>query len=119
MIWFFVVVAGALILLFIHDKSQAKDPFLRRFPVLSWGRKILVELGPFMRQYWFANDARKHPITALPATGFTGHQRVSAIILVLARNRTWMLSAPSSSYQLHSPTDLTNVLRRPVEIAGA
>jgi len=61
MIWLALIVIGALVLLFIHDKRQTKDPFLRRFPVLGWGRKILVELGPFLRQYWFANDREETP----------------------------------------------------------
>ena len=61
MIWLALIVIGALILLFIHDKKQTKEPFLRRFPVLGWGRRILVELGPFLRQYWFANDREETP----------------------------------------------------------
>ena len=61
MIWLTLFVIGALVLLFIHDKIQTSEPFLRRFPVLGWGRKLLVALGPYMRQYWFANDREETP----------------------------------------------------------
>lgn len=61
MLWLAIVVVFALVLVFIHDKRQTRDPFLRHYPILGWGRKILVALGPFMRQYWFANDREETP----------------------------------------------------------
>lgn len=61
MAWFLIVAFVLLTLLFIHDRGQTRDPFLRQYPVLGWGRKILVALGPFMRQYWFANDQEETP----------------------------------------------------------
>ena len=61
MIWLAMFAIIFLVLLFIHDSRQTKDPFLRRFPVLGWGRKTLVALGPFLRQYWFANDREETP----------------------------------------------------------
>ncbi len=60
-IWLALLAVGALVMLFIHDKTQTEDPFLRLYPVLGWGRKILAALGPFMRQYWFANDREETP----------------------------------------------------------
>ena len=47
--------------LFIHDRFQTANPVQRRFPVLYWGRWIAVQLGPLLRQYWFANDLEEKP----------------------------------------------------------
>ena len=51
----------AILTLYVHDKRQTRDPVLRRYPVLGWGRKILTGLGPYMRQYWFADDREETP----------------------------------------------------------
>ena len=64
MVWLITiasVMVTAIIALFVHDKLQKTDPILRRYPVLAWGRIILTELGPFLRQYWFANDREETP----------------------------------------------------------
>lgn len=51
----------AVIVLFIHDKTQTDEPIQRMFPVLFWGRKMSVLAGPLLRQYWFANDHEEKP----------------------------------------------------------
>lgn len=55
------IVLVALLALLIHDKTQTRYPVLRRYPVVGWGRIILTAAGPFMRQYWFADDREETP----------------------------------------------------------
>jgi glutamate synthase domain-containing protein 2 len=50
-----------LILLYFHDKYQKDDPIMRVFPVVIWGRKFLIHLGPLLRQYLFSNDQEEMP----------------------------------------------------------
>lgn len=63
MTWWIVLsaVLVAVAAVFVHDKRQKSDPILRRYPVLAWGRKSLTALGPFLRQYWFADDRSETP----------------------------------------------------------
>lgn len=56
----FAIIIG-LIILFIHDKRQTENPIQRLFPVLIWGRKLLVKVGPLLRQYLFLNDQEETP----------------------------------------------------------
>ena len=53
--------AVGVVVLFIHDKRQKQSPVQRMFPVLIWGRKILVKMGPLLRQYLFLNDQEETP----------------------------------------------------------
>lgn len=55
------VVVALLVALYLHDRLQTKDPILRNYPVLGWGRKGLTELGPLFRQYLFSNDREETP----------------------------------------------------------
>jgi glutamate synthase domain-containing protein 2 len=52
--WERLVYLGALV-------SVAILGFTAFYPVLAWGRKILTALGPYMRQYWFADDREETP----------------------------------------------------------
>lgn len=54
------IVTG-LVMLYIHDKRQTESPIQRLFPVVIWGRKILVQMGPLLRQYLFLNDTEETP----------------------------------------------------------
>ena len=67
MSWWIVltVVLVAVAAVFIHDKLQKSDPVLRRYPVLAWGRKALTAIGPFLRQYWFADDRSETPFNRI------------------------------------------------------
>lgn len=56
----FAVIVGVIIL-FIHDKRQTENPIQRLFPVIIWGRKMLVKMGPLLRQYLFLNDQEETP----------------------------------------------------------
>lgn len=56
----FAMVLG-IIILYIHDKRQTETPIQRIFPVLIWGRKLLVKMGPLLRQYLFLNDQEETP----------------------------------------------------------
>lgn len=47
--------------LYLRDRLQTSEPVARRFPVLVWGRKTLVALGPLLRQYLFLNDEEETP----------------------------------------------------------
>ena len=60
-IWGAAILSAALVAVFIHDILQKSDPVLRRYPVLAWGRKFLTALGPYLRQYLFANDREETP----------------------------------------------------------
>lgn len=50
-----------LITLYIYDKRQTDMPIQRVFPVVIWGRKFLVKVGPLLRQYLFSNDQEETP----------------------------------------------------------
>lgn len=56
-----VFLVSGLLLLFVYDKSQNDDPIQRVFPVVIWGRKLLVSMGPLLRQYLFSNDQEETP----------------------------------------------------------
>ena len=56
-----VVVIGIILFIYALDKRQTREPIRRRYPVLVWGRKLLVGLGPFLRQYLFMNDQEETP----------------------------------------------------------
>ncbi len=59
---FFVsIIIMGLIILYIHDKRQIDYPIQRIFPVVIWGRKLLVKMGPLLRQYLFLNDQEETP----------------------------------------------------------
>ncbi len=58
------IIFGAIlgiIILFIHDKRQTENPIQRLFPVVIWGRMLLVKMGPLLRQYLFLNDQEETP----------------------------------------------------------
>ena len=66
MIWkllliFVIVVVGVILVVFLRDKTQTKEPIRRRYPVVVWGRKILEGMGPLLRQYLFMNDQEETP----------------------------------------------------------
>lgn len=50
-----------IVVLFVHDKRQKENPIQRLFPVVIWGRKFLVKMGPLLRQYLFLNDQEETP----------------------------------------------------------
>ena len=54
-----------IIIVFIHDKTQKNYPVQRVFPVVIWGRKLLVKLGPLLRQYLFLNDQEETPYSRI------------------------------------------------------
>ncbi|MCB0506300.1 MAG: FMN-binding glutamate synthase family protein, partial [Cyclobacteriaceae bacterium] len=59
----FIVIALilGLVVLYIHDRFQKDYPVQRMFPIVIWGRKILVKMGPLLRQYLFLNDQEETP----------------------------------------------------------
>ncbi|MDH5603623.1 MAG: hypothetical protein OEY51_06780, partial [Cyclobacteriaceae bacterium] len=58
---FIIAIIIGLLVLYIHDKSQKDNPVQRLFPILIWGRKLLVQMGPLLRQYLFLNDQEETP----------------------------------------------------------
>ncbi len=60
-----IALAMAIIVLFIHDKRQKNYPVQRVFPVIIWGRKLLVKMGPLLRQYLFLNDQEETPYSRI------------------------------------------------------
>ena len=59
--FFLAALIIGVIILYIHDKKQAESPVQRVFPVIIWGRKMLVKMGPLLRQYLFSNDQEETP----------------------------------------------------------
>lgn len=55
----------SIIFVFIHDKTQKNYPVQRVFPVVIWGRKLLVKMGPLLRQYLFLNDQEETPYSRI------------------------------------------------------
>ena len=51
----------AVLLLIIHDKVQTDEPIQRLYPLVFWGRKTFLKIGPALRQYLFANDQEETP----------------------------------------------------------
>ncbi len=60
----FAIVIGVAVL-FVHDKTQTSEPVQRMFPVLYWGRKLSISLGPLLRQYILASDQEETPYNRL------------------------------------------------------
>ncbi|MDH5604838.1 MAG: hypothetical protein OEY51_12900, partial [Cyclobacteriaceae bacterium] len=58
---FIIAIIVGLLVLYIHDKLQKDNPVQRLFPILIWGRKLLVQMGPLLRQYLFLNDQEETP----------------------------------------------------------
>ena len=54
-----------LIIVYIYDTWQKNDPVQRIFPVIIWGRKLMVKLGPLFRQYLFLNDQEETPFSRI------------------------------------------------------
>lgn len=54
-----------LVFVYMYDKRQKDDPVQRIFPVIIWGRKFMVKLGPLFRQYLFLNDQEETPFSRI------------------------------------------------------
>jgi glutamate synthase domain-containing protein 2 len=59
--FFLILILVGVVVLFISDRRQIDDPIQRMFPVVIWGRKMLVRMGPLLRQYLFLNDQEETP----------------------------------------------------------
>ncbi|MDH5397322.1 MAG: FMN-binding glutamate synthase family protein [Cyclobacteriaceae bacterium] len=66
--FFVIAVIMGVIVLYVHDKQQTDNPIQRLFPVLIWGRKLLVKMGPLLRQYLFLNDQEETPYNRITRT---------------------------------------------------
>ena len=55
------VLAGALIILIVHDVTQKKHTVLRNYPVIGRLRFFFEDLGEYFRQYFFAGDRAEMP----------------------------------------------------------
>jgi glutamate synthase domain-containing protein 2 len=62
------VVVGLFLIVYVIDKTQKKEPIRRRYPVAVWGRKVLVGLGPLLRQYLFMGDQEETPYNRITRT---------------------------------------------------
>lgn len=61
--WFAVGIG--IIMIYIYDRQQTDDPVQRIFPVIIWGRKMMVKAGPLFRQYLFLNDQEETPFSRI------------------------------------------------------
>jgi len=66
--FFIIALVLGIIILFIHDRTQADNPIQRLFPVVIWARKLLIEMGPLLRQYLFLNDQDETPYNRIVRT---------------------------------------------------
>ena len=57
----FAALLLALLGLYIHDRWISKDNILRNFPVLGRFRRVLIDLGPKLRQYIIADNNEELP----------------------------------------------------------
>jgi glutamate synthase domain-containing protein 2 len=57
----FAALLLALLGLYIHDRWISKDNILRNFPVLGRFRRILIDMGPKLRQYIVADNNEELP----------------------------------------------------------
>ena len=61
----FIIVVGlvalAIVIMFVIDRSQREDAIRRNYPVIGRFRHIFTELGEFFRQYFFAMDREELP----------------------------------------------------------
>jgi len=65
-LWLIIaLVTITLGVIFINDITQKDNPIQKRFPLLYWLRKGLVEAGPYLRQYLFAGDNDEAPYTRI------------------------------------------------------
>ncbi|MRU15316.1 FMN-binding glutamate synthase family protein [Roseovarius sp. A21] len=55
------LVALAVLILFILDKTQTGDAIRRNYPVIGRFRGLFTKLGEFFRQYFFAMDREEMP----------------------------------------------------------
>ena len=55
------IVALALVIMFVIDRSQTEDAIRRNYPVIGRFRHLFSELGEFFRQYFFAMDREELP----------------------------------------------------------
>lgn len=58
-------VPAVLVIVFLHDVIQRKNPILRNFPVIGWGRFLLIKIGPELRQYIVAHNREEQPFNRL------------------------------------------------------
>ena len=55
------IIAAAMVILFIVDRTQTQDAVRRNYPVIGRLRYVFTELGEFFRQYFFAMDREEMP----------------------------------------------------------
>ncbi len=56
-------VGGLVLLVVLHDVTQRVDPILRNYPVVGHFRKLLMSVGPELRQYIVARNDEERPFT--------------------------------------------------------
>lgn len=60
-----LALAWGVIIVYVYDVWQKDDPVQRIFPVIIWGRKLMVKAGPLFRQYLFLNDQEETPFSRI------------------------------------------------------
>ncbi len=58
-----LVVASLLLLVFLYDIFQTKDPILRVYPIVGHFRHVLSSFGPELRQYIVAANNEERPFS--------------------------------------------------------
>lgn len=58
----FIFVFLGVLIMGIRDFISTENPIKRNFPLMAFGRFVLSQLGPPLRQYLFANDKEERPI---------------------------------------------------------
>lgn len=63
--WLLSLIAVGILMVYIRDRTQTEDPIQRLFPVIIWGRKLMIKTGPLLRQYLFLNDQEETPFNRI------------------------------------------------------
>lgn len=60
-LWIVALGAAAMVIVAVRDLTQTHSAVNHNFPVVGHVRALLSELGPPLRQYFFANDTEERP----------------------------------------------------------
>ncbi len=69
LLWILVGAAlSGLVAIAVRDLTQRRHAIMRNFPVIGHLRSLLQELGPPLRQYFFAGDTEERPYSRVTRT---------------------------------------------------
>ncbi|WP_300317185.1 FMN-binding glutamate synthase family protein [Accumulibacter sp.] len=93
-----ILVAGALLVLYVQDVTQEKHAVLRNFPLVGHLRYFFEKLGEYFRQYFFLGDREEMPFD----------RATRSWVYRMAKNEGGIIGF-GSTYPLHQPGALVFV----------